>query len=196
MRRAADADRGIVELAGLLLRERNELLEIMDQQVGAAKHEWTTDPRHRNRGEVLFPVIGHALVERGGYRERAIGREVDGIAIRLGAGGEFGPDQSACPGPVVDDDLLPPKRGKLVAQEAREHVTAAPGSVGHDKAHRPRREFLCRGARRYREGRKQQGQSKTPSSRHRILPNDLPEPALSAVACEGSSFERGALPSE
>src|ERR1700693_3866147 len=170
MRRAADADRGIVELAGLLLRERNELLEIMGWQAGAAKHDLVADRRHRNRGEVRFPVIGQALVERGGYGERAIGREIDGISIRLGACGKFGPDQSAGAGPVIDDDLLPPKRGKLVAEKPREHVTAATRSIGQDKAHRPRGEFLCRGAWRYREGRKQQGQSKTPSSRHHILP--------------------------
>ena len=134
VRRGADARRAVGELAGLLLRERDELGErlrrhrrIDDQDVGRGRGE-------RDRREILDRVVGHLLVEHGIERQRAR-RHQEGVAVGRGARDALDADHVAGAGAVLDEELLLERLGEMLGHDARDDVGAAGGRGGHDDAH-------------------------------------------------------------
>jgi hypothetical protein len=150
MRRAADADGGIVECARLLPRERDQLLKIACGQRCAHDQDLIAHRQHRDRREVALPVVGYALVEARRDRQRAVGCEVERVAVGVRARRELGSDQAASACAVVDHDLLSPDGGELVAEQASQQVAAAASGVRNDEADRAGWELLC-GTRHRRE---------------------------------------------
>ena len=72
--------------------------------------------------------------------------EGDRLAVRRGALQRFAGDDVVASGPVVDDDLLPPRSGQLVADESRRDARRAARRVRNDEANRPIGiVLLCRG---------------------------------------------------
>jgi hypothetical protein len=83
MGRAADPDRGVIELARLLPRERDELLQSLCRQRRLDDQHLVAHRHHRDRCEIALPVIGHALVEARGDGQRTVGRKIKCIAVGL-----------------------------------------------------------------------------------------------------------------
>jgi len=152
---AADADGGVIEFAGFLPRERNQLLDVSRRKRAPHEQNLITHRQHRHRREIALPVVGHALVQRCGDGQRAVGREVERIAVRLRMRRKLGPDQAASARPIVDHHLLSPDAGELVAKKTRQQVAAAPGRIGHDEADRPGGKILRRSS---LDWRKRQGE--------------------------------------
>ena len=110
--------------------------------------------RHRhyplNRGVVVGDRIEcelriHARV----HRERARD-EQQRVAVCRRSGDELGADIARRARPVVDDDLLAPCFGELLAEQACEQIGAAARRVRHDPAHRLHREVLRESMRKSR----------------------------------------------
>jgi hypothetical protein len=60
------------------------------------------------------------------------GRHDGRIAVRSGLRHELDPQVAAGARAVVDDDLLAPRLGELLADRAREQIRGADGREGHD----------------------------------------------------------------
>ena len=101
---AADAGRGVLQLARLLLGERDQLLDRIHRQAGMDGDHVGPAGENRDRGERLERIVGQ-LVEPGidGMRHRD---DQDGVAVLRRAGGKLGADHAAGAGAVVDHDLL------------------------------------------------------------------------------------------
>ena len=152
MRRAADSDRGEVELAGLLFRKRNELLQVVGRQLRARQQDLIAERDQRDRREVALPVVGQWLaVQCRRDRDRPVGDEVKGVSVGIGTCRELGADDTAGARLVVDDDLLAPEFSKLLSDQARKQVAAATGRIRHDEADRLAREVLRRRAAKWRD---------------------------------------------
>jgi hypothetical protein len=137
MGRAADADGRIIEFPRFLARERDELLDVLRRKRAPHDQNLITHCQHRDRREIVLPIVGHALVKGRGDGQRAVGREVKRIAVGLRMRRKLSPDQAPSARPIVDHDLLSPDAGELVAEKTRQQVATTPGRVGNDEADRP-----------------------------------------------------------
>ena len=108
MRGAAEPDRRIVELPRSLPGVGDEFLQVARGVRGLDQHHLIAHRHHGHRQEVALPVVRQVLVQRGRDGQRAVGREIERMAVGLGARRELGPDHAAGAGPVVDHELLPP----------------------------------------------------------------------------------------
>ena len=134
VRGRAAAGRRIVELAGACLREGDELLQrthrqgrMRDQDVRHAAHE-------RHRGEALHRVERYLAVQRRVHRQLCAGREQQRVAVGCRLGHEFGRDVAASPGAVLDQHLLSPALGQLLADAPGHDVGRAARREGQDHA--------------------------------------------------------------
>ena len=76
MGRSADADRGIVELARFLLRQGDELFQILGRNLATGEHDLIAHRHHRHRREIALPVVSDTLMQRRSNGQRTIGREI------------------------------------------------------------------------------------------------------------------------
>jgi hypothetical protein len=95
-------------LPGSFFRERDEFFQIGRRKFRAHQQDLVADRHHRDRREILFPVVWHLLVQRCGNGGRAVGREIDRVTVRIGMSRSLGADQPARAGLVLDHDLLAP----------------------------------------------------------------------------------------
>src|SRR5215831_13115803 len=131
-----------------------------NQQVGEE-----TDQRHRSE------IGKRVVIERG--KEVAIDRQsgrgdVDGVAVRGGAGDEFRGDVAAGARLVLDHHLLGPHFGEPHAEDTADPVDAAAGRERHDEFHEAvgptwRRSLRGHGAAEGEDGRcRRQGEEPAP----------------------------------
>ena len=126
----ADAGRGVLQVARLLLRQRHQLLDRMNRQVGMDHDDVRSRAHHPDRHEGFDWIVGQLVepgVDRIGQRN-----DEDGVAVGCRVGRQLGADHAAGAGAVVDDHLLAELLAKLVADHAADHVVAAAGRKRND----------------------------------------------------------------
>ena len=88
------------------------------------------------RHEVALPMIRQILVQRSRDGERAIGGEIERIAIGRRPCCKLGADHTASARTVVDDQLMPPELRKLGAEQAHDNVACPTCRIGQHEADR------------------------------------------------------------
>src|SRR5262245_398100 len=144
----AAAGRREIELARLLLRQRDQLLRALHRQRRMHAQDQRGGRHHRDRREIPLRVPGEPGVQAlvGGEKKRP---HQYGVAIRGAAGDVLGGHIPAGADPVLDRDLPPEVIGKLGGEAAGDHVARAPRRECIDQPDRPRRVRL--GVARHRE---------------------------------------------
>src|SRR5690349_7104364 len=141
MRRRAAALRGVVQLAGIGLRVRDELLDAVHRHLGIdQQHVW--DCADHRDGDELVGVVGEFRVQQvinHQWRRRA--RE-QRVAIRVGTEHGVGTNVAGGARPVLDDHGLAPARREFFGDGARQEIGAATRREGDDDAHRFRGPLL------------------------------------------------------
>ena len=120
-----------VQLAGMLFRVGDELRHGRGRH-GRRHHQHLRAHRqHGDADEALHRVEIEIGIERG--RDDQAGRaDQQCIAVRLGGRRNLGADRGAGARPVVDHDGLREPRGKLLGDNARQHVDRRAWRIGHD----------------------------------------------------------------
>ena len=144
----AVARRGVRELAGILLRVVDQLLDRLERRVGDDGEQQVAARHQRDRLEVALDVVGQLRHHVARDRERADRPHADACSRPARAFAvEIEPDGERAAGPVVDDDLLAELLAELRAENARHRVGGAAGGLRHDQ---PDRLVGKLGARRWR----------------------------------------------
>ena len=135
MRRAAPRRR-IIELAGLSLRQGDELLHRRGWHRRMDDERQVADSGRADRSEALHRVVGNTRLQCGVGHVSARGHE-QGITVGQRLARRLGADIAARPRAVVDHhrDLQP--IGKFLADDARQDVDAGAWRVRHDDTNRP-----------------------------------------------------------
>ena len=136
--RAADAERGIVDLARIGLGIGDEFGKRFGRDRRIDHQHIGRRERADDRRDVLLNIEREVLIERGidrvGHRHRQ-----ERVAVGRSAGDDLGGKIAAGARPVVDDEflaeLLPERRGN----QAHVGVGRGAGREADDDAHRPRR---------------------------------------------------------
>ncbi len=74
----------------------------------------------------------HPVLDRRNDGVRHVG-EQEGVAVRRGFGSDLDAEATAGADTVVDHDLLAERFRHPLTDEAREHIRAAAGGIGHDE---------------------------------------------------------------
>jgi hypothetical protein len=171
MREAADPGAGVANLAGILLRVRDQLRHRLRLEIlRGGEKEGGIDREAGHRHHVLLEVDGELLGEQD--RRDGIGRDVahhQRVAIGLGAGHLFDGENAECARLTLDHELLAETLAHLLAEQARGDVGGAAGSIRNDDFHRPGGIFVLRRGRDAAEYETQQRQTQT-NPFHHILP--------------------------
>ncbi len=131
---AADAGGRIVEASGLLLGERDELLETIRGKARRDRDHDRSRAEHGNWRERGGRVVGK-LVDRRVERERD--RDEDQrVAVGRGLRRHLGADEAARAADVLDDDGLVQAHRQLLGDRASDDVVAATGWERNDEADR------------------------------------------------------------
>ncbi len=146
MREAADPGAGVADLAGVLLRVRDQLRHRLRFEIlRGGEEEGRIDREAGHRHHVLLEVDGELLLEQD--RGDGIGRDVadhQRVAVRLGAGHFLDGENAEGARLALDHELLAEALPHLLAEQARGDVGGAAGSIGHDDLHRLRGIFVLR----------------------------------------------------
>ena len=143
MRRRADAGRGEVEPSRFGLGEIDQVLH------GPHREHWVNGENlrrgtdHADRSEVLDRVVWQLLLQDRIDRESRRARKKQRVAIGRGSRADFGADDAAGAGAVVDDDLLAELLAQFCCKHAAEDVVAAARWKRDDHPHRLR--WICLG---------------------------------------------------
>src|SRR3990172_9614392 len=105
VRDAADADRGVVELAGTRLGVSDELPDALDWDRGVYRHDQPRGTDQHDGLDAVHGVVWHILVR--GRRGVAAGKNDERVAIGFGAHRHLRANGAAGAWPVVDHDCLP-----------------------------------------------------------------------------------------
>ncbi len=135
MLRASGSDGGVVQLARLCLRVRDQLLQVVDRQFGADRHDIGQRRQKGNRLEVLLWVVWQVLRERAVDRERARRRDREAIAVWIGLGDHVGARVAARARLVLEDESLAHVARNAFEYDAADHVTGAAGRERNDDLH-------------------------------------------------------------
>ena len=141
--RAARARGGVVELAGLLPGQRQQLCGRIRGQVGAHRDDEGPLRHHRDRSEALDGVEGQARLYRG-VRDEAGGHGGQRVAVGRRLGHDAGAQRAARAGLVVDQHRLAKRFRQAPSHCARENVVRAAGRIRHDHGDRARGPRLLR----------------------------------------------------
>ena len=131
---AAVAGRPVVELAGVLLRERDEFAEVLRLHVGVQHEDVGHLGEQRDRHEVLVHVVGLALHRVGIDRQRADVAEDQRVAVGRGPGDLEHGDGSGAARAVVDDDADAHRDGELLRHGPRDDFRGAARRERDDEA--------------------------------------------------------------
>ena len=136
VRRAAVAERRVVDLAALRLGPGDELGHRLRRHlVGIDREHVRLRGRHHHRHQILRRVVRHLAVEKWRERDRPV--EADAQRVRVGRlGDHIHAEHAAGAGLVLDDHRLAPARAELVAHRAHDQVERAAGPRRHDDLHR------------------------------------------------------------
>jgi hypothetical protein len=162
----AGAGRRVIELPGLGLRERNQLLQRSGLHVGIHDEHEIRIVDRRDRREIAHQrerLVRHQrLVDRVRVRHQQQ-RVAVGGALR----NDLGADDRAAAGTVFDDERLAHGLLQALREEARVDVGRAAGRERHDDLDRPRR--IVVGGRIDRDGGEQGSQGETKVTHGRFL---------------------------
>jgi len=123
--RAAVAGAAVVELAGLLPRERDELAQILRRDAFVHDEYRRHLGEERDRPEVLVRVVRQLLEHVGIHGERADMADDERIAVGVGPRDLFHGDVAAAAGLVLDHECWP--RPLLIsAEKARATIEELP----------------------------------------------------------------------
>ena len=163
MRRCAVAPRRVVELAGLRLRERDELLQRFRRHLRVRHQNHRRGRKQADRHEVLERVVGQRLEARV-HGDRGVGHH-QRVAVGRCLRDRVHADDAAPARPVLDHQRLAERLADQRLDDAREIIGAAARAERHHQADRARRVGL-RERRRHAEDRKQCAKRK-PDLSHR-----------------------------
>ena len=143
MTEIADAGGGVIERAGLLLGELDQLGHVVHGQ-RRMHGEQRGQPDHRRHvDEVLHRVIGQVLVDPLVDRHRRVGRHRHRVAVGRRLLQCLKSDLAVGAAAVLDDDGLLQTLRQIFGDDAGDHVGAAAGRVWNDHPDRSaRRPFL------------------------------------------------------
>ena len=148
MHAAADAGRGVVELARIVARIGDDFLQGLCRQRGGADEK---EKRHvgdlRNRCKIFQRVIRRLRLQIGRNNDRADIAVEQVISIGRCLCGNCRTDHSTTAAAVVDDDLLPEQGRQAQCQQACNDVHRLAGRIRHDDADRAVGIRLLRGCR-------------------------------------------------
>jgi hypothetical protein len=148
----AGAERGVVQFPGMRLGVIDQLLDRAKRRIRRHQQDVLGGGDQHDGIEVLDRVELRARLQRHVDRER-LRAEMERVAVRrrLRRGG--GADVAASARAVLDDDVLPPRLGELLGDDAAERVDGAAGGKRDQHAHGPLGIALRRCARIGREQR-------------------------------------------
>ena len=124
-----------IELAGIGLCRRDEIVERSERRSGAGDDQKVEEARRRHRGEVGENIV-RQLVEQ---------RRRDGVVVAgheqrvaVGGGGRAGlrGDDAGGAGAILDDELLMEAARQLLAEDAHADIGDAARAIGHDQRDR------------------------------------------------------------
>src|SRR5215472_2070765 len=186
MGEAADAGTGVADLAGILLRIRDQLRHRLRLEIlRGGEQEGRIDREPRNRHHVLLEVDGELLREQD--RCDGIGRDVahhQRVAVRLGASHLFDGENAERARLALDHELLAEALAHLLTEQARGDVGGAAGSIRYDDLDRARGIFVLRRGRDAAERKTQQRQTQTDPFHHVLPVNPLKSPPRRVSACQ------------
>jgi hypothetical protein len=136
MARAADPDRSVRNLAWLLPRQSDELIDRADGQPRGCAERHGSAADEADRREILYAVVGNVL-EHARIHGVIVVDHHQRVAVGLGACDRGGRQRSASARPTLDDELLAEHHRQLVADEARHGVEQPAHREGHDDLYRP-----------------------------------------------------------
>ena len=129
------AGRGVVELAGVGLGQRDEFAERFRRHFRIEQKQQRILPHHDDRGEVALRIVRQARPRRRHDRE-ARGHHQERMAVGRRLGGRVGADDAARGRPVVDDHRLPERLLEIGRDEPRHHVIQSAGRERDDQLDR------------------------------------------------------------
>ena len=174
MNAAADAGRGIGELARIGLGVGDQLLDVFRRHRRMHHQHQRAGADQADRLEILARVVADIAVERRIDRQRPGAAEHQRVAVRRGLGDRARRDRAARAAAVLDHDLLAEHRAHLVGGDTRHDVVAAAGRVGHHQRDRPVGVVaLRRGRRCGRHGPSKSQQGQAPSARRHALRSSI-----------------------
>ena len=124
-----------VSLPGSLLRQRDQFGDRTRRHRRMHQHDIAARCDQSDRREILARVVADIGIERRVDRERARGDQ-ERVAVGLGLGDLARRDGAAGAAAVLDHDGLAEARAHPLGDDARDHVVAAAGRVGHDQRDR------------------------------------------------------------
>src|SRR5579872_7384720 len=162
----AVARRAGIELAGLALGQRDQLLERFDRQVRIGRQNQGILARQNDRLEVAQRLVAERRIEREVRGQRRVGGEQKRVAVRRRLGDHLGADAAAGAGTVDDHHRLAPRLAQAVAELARQNVDGAARRVRHHDLNGALGIF---GVRRCRGRQQTRGEYDTQTAHHRSL---------------------------
>ena len=147
LRRAADAGDGEVQLAGIGLGHRHQLLHVLHLHRRVHREHVRRIRHHHHRREILRRIERQLGIDARADHQAAEVGEQQRVAVGRALRDEIGADVAVRAGLVLDHDRLAPDLGELRPDLAREDVGGAAGRVGHDDADRLGRVVLRRARR-------------------------------------------------
>jgi hypothetical protein len=168
--RRSVAGRGIEKLARIVLGVGDELPHRFERHRGRDREQQVPACCERNRLQVTLDVVRNLRHHVARDGERADRPHADRVAVGVGLGGEVEADRQGAARAVVDHDLLAELFAELRAENARDGIGRAAGSLRDDEPDRPIRVLRRRAGRNHAS---EQGQSESDKT-HVATPNTSP----------------------
>ena len=143
VRRRAGAGRRVGELALLLLGVGDEFLHRLCRRGVRHAHVEGEAHQQRDRRKIGERVVGERAVERAVDRQRRT-PDQHRVAVRVGPRDHLGADIGAGAAFVLDHDLLAPRLGKRIGDDAGDGVGRPARCIRHDDTHESARPLLSR----------------------------------------------------
>ena len=128
----AGAGRGIVEIAGTRLGERNHFLDGFHRQRRMHYQHIGREREQVDAREIINGVVRQLGIQAG-VEPVAGGYDQYGVAIGRGFGDDFRADDAGSTRAQIHQHLLAPVLGDLRAEQSRQIIVAATGGRRHDK---------------------------------------------------------------
>ncbi len=127
----ADAEGAVVELAGLLLGERKELLHVAHRRRRIEDQRVIDADETRDRREPVHGVVGQLGIEARIDHEGRLRPDEQRVSVGCRLGDVFRRDLIVGARPVLDDDLLAPGFGEALREQAGKRIGDAAGRGRH-----------------------------------------------------------------
>ena len=170
----AGAEGPVVERAGFLLGERDQILHALDRHRRMQDQRVVDDDEPGDRREAFERIIGQPLVEARVDRERHLRADHQGVAVRRRLGDVFRGELIVGARAMLDHDLAAPGFREALRKDAAEAVDDAARRRRRHQRHRPRRIVL-----RVRCGRAQHRHTAT--GHHQCTKHDVIVPSCPAL---------------